>query len=296
MNAQRSVAARIAGTVRRRLLACAESIPAGHQVGVALSGGVDSSCVLAALLTVGHRPTVVSYTPSTTTSTDFTMAQEAAKALRLPFRGAIAVMSPEDLEMAARLVISYGYKGKVEVECLAPMVVVMRAAKEEGLEVLLTGDQADGYFANSKWASHNMERSKGVPKGQRTNVQQDTDPTRIDELRDRYYTLDKSCSQGVKRIGEEMGLSVWTPFRDPTIREAFRGTTWQEVNRPIVKAPLHMAFKLVDSLLLPTRPLPVNLHKGDSYFAEEMGRILLARYPGYRSARGLYSAMARGEV
>lgn len=297
MRTQKPVAARIARLVRRRLLACAAGIPPGYSVGVALSGGVDSSCVLAALLAGGHRPVVISYTPSTTISTDFTMARDAAEALRLPFRSAVMPMDEDTLEAYARTVIGYGYKGKVEVECLVPMVAVMAAAAEEGVVVMLTGDQADGYFANSKWASHNMERSKGVPRGSRTNVQLDITPIRIDELRDRYYALDKSCSQGVKRIGEEMGLSVWTPFRDPIIREAFRGTTWRDVNRPRVKEPLHLAFpEWVDTPHLPTRPLPVNLHKGDSYFAEEMGRVLLARHPGYRSARGLYAAMARGEL
>lgn len=293
-------AERIAAVVRKRLLTYAESIPSGRKVGVALSGGVDSSCVLAALLVAGHKPTVISYTPSTHLSTDFNMATLAALALGLPFRSAVVDMSADALEADARTVIGYGYCGKVEVECLTPVVSIMRAAKEEGLEMVLTGDQADGYFANSKWASHNMERANGVPKGERTNVQQDTTPERIDNLRARYWEMDKSCSRGVKRIGEELGLFVWVPFRDFAIRSSFTGTTWRDINRPMVKAPLHMAFpELVDTPDLPTRPLPVNLHKGDSYFAQEMGKTLLAQphlAGRWRTARGLYGAIARGDV
>jgi asparagine synthetase B (glutamine-hydrolysing) len=288
---------RIAKVVRRRLIVSAKAVPVGQPVAVALSGGVDSTCVLAALLAAGHRPTVVSYTPDARFSTDFIMAAEAAQKLELEFVPAVVNTSAKMLSADARIVIGLGYRGKVEVECLTPLVTIVGAAMEAGCQYLFTGDQADGYFANSKWASHNMERSKGVPRGERTNVQQDTDPARIDELRERYYRLDKSCSEGVKRIGARLGVKVRVPFRDGVIRDSFTGTTWRQVNRPVIKAPLHLAFpELVDSVI-PTRPLPVNLHKGDSHFAEDMGRILLEAFPGpWRTARGLYAAIGRGEA
>lgn len=287
----------IARVVRRRLLRAAR-IPRKGDVVVALSGGVDSCTVLAALLAEGHKPLVVSYTPSTHESTDFRMARATAERLGLPFAEAHFPMTPGYLEACARKVIELGYTTKVQVECLVPMLYISEIAWQNRGRVLFTGDQADGFFALSKWASHNADRAAGIPRGERTNVQQDTTPDRIDHLRQRYWDLDKSCSEGVRKLGALWGLEVVVPYRDKEIHEAFLGSLWSEVNRPRAKEPLRLAFEewLCD---IPTRKLPVNLHKGDSEFAVTMGKTLMAQphlQGWWKTPTGLYAAMARGEV
>lgn len=270
----------------------------GLRVALALSGGVDSCSILAAMLECDMEPIIVSYTPEGRQSTDFTMAKAAARRFGLRFCPAVVDMSAEALEANARTVISAGFHQKVQVECLAPLITIHRTAKEAGAQVLFTGDQADGFFALSKWASHNADRAAGVPRGLRTNVQQDTTPERIDHLRRRYWQLDKSCSEGVKLLGHWEGLEVVVPYRDPIIAKAFVGSLWSEVNKPRLKEPIRQAFeRWWDDI--PTRKLPVNLHKGDSEFAATMGKTLLAQphlQGSWKSPTGLYAAMARGDV
>lgn len=292
-------AAHIAKVIRRRLLlAVHPMLRAPGPVAVALSGGVDSCSVLAAMLAKGINPVVISYTPDTHESTDFRMARATAERFGLEFVPAVVSMKPLDLEFYARTVIQLGYAGKVEVECLSPLVSICQTAAAANVKVMFTGDQADGFFCLSKWASHNADRAAGIPRGRRTNVQGDTNPKRIDYLRERYWRLDKSCSGGVQRIGEENEVRIVVPYRDEKIREAFRGSLWSEVNKPRIKEPIRLAFE-EELRSIPTRRLPVNLHKGDSKFAQMMGAILLSQphlQGPWRSTTGLYRAMARGEV
>lgn len=295
-----SRAAQIAKVVRAELLAATGQYPQRTRVGVALSGGVDSVSILAAFLAQRIRPTVVSYTPETHESTDFVMARNAAARHGLAFVPVRVAMDAESLERTVRAVVSLGYVGKVQVECLSPMLWVVEAAWAAGLRHLFTGDQADGFFALSKWASHNADRAAGVPRGERTNVQGDTTSERIDVLRRRYWELDKSCSMGVRSLGLTVTphVQVHTPYRSKTLLDAFLGSTWSEVNKPRPKEPIRLAFaRELESL--PTRRLPVNLHKGDSEFASTLQKTLLAQphlQGWWRSTTGLYGAMARGEV
>jgi asparagine synthetase B (glutamine-hydrolysing) len=292
-----STAHDIAKVVRHELLRTATRYKR-KKVAVALSGGVDSCSVLASLLAVGIKPLVVSYTPHTHESTDYTMAKSCAATLGLEFVRAEFPMTAGYLESCAREVIRLGYTTKVEVECLTPMWKVSETAWNNGARVLFTGDQADGFFSLSKWASHNADRAAGVPRGERTNVQLDTTPDRIDHLRNRYWALDKSCSGGVQKLGATWGLEVVVPYRNLTIHQAFLGSLWSEVNKPRAKEPLRLAFEewLCD---IPTRKLPVNLHKGDSEFAATMGKTLMAQphlQGAWKTPTGLYAAMARGDV
>lgn len=292
------LAATIAEVIRERLLA-ATKLESPH-IGICLSGGVDSCSILAAMLLNGVKPMVFSYTPDTHESTDFKMAQQAAHDLGLEFRPVRVSMDTDMLEAWARGVIQYGYKTKLEVECLTPMVQVMKAAYMNDISTLFTGDQADGFFINNNWMARNFDRAQGIPGPLRTAVSKDDDPWRIDQLRDIYWNEDRSCSKALQEIGSvEFSLRVDVPYRDEAIREAFKGSLWRDVNEPRVKEPIRLAFKDVLNVRIPTRPFPVNLHKGDSFFAEKMGARLMAaehlKGP-WKTVTGLYSAMARGDI
>lgn len=294
------LAATISETIRRRLLAqTTDRHPDSCTPGIALSGGVDSCSILAAMLLNGLKPVVFSYTPDTHESTDFQMARACAADLGLEFVPVVFPMSTAQLESGAREVISYGYKTKLEVECLVPMVRVLRAAARHGVNCLFTGDQADGFFINNNWMARNFDRAQGIPGPLRTAVSKDDDPWRIDKLRAIYWEEDRSCSDALKFLGGVLGLHVRVPYRDEEIREAFKGSLWTDVNEPRIKEPIRLAFKDVLNVRIPTRPLPVNLHKGDSFFAEKMGARLMAAEHlkgSWKTTTGLYAAMARGDI
>jgi asparagine synthetase B (glutamine-hydrolysing) len=260
----------------------------GARIGVALSGGVDSCAVFAEMLDQRLRPVVVSYSPKTHESTDFKMARAAARKYGLEFREARISMKARTLEAGMRYVIKRGYHGKIEVECLVPMVVVLNVAARH-MDILFTGDQADGYFNNSK--------SSVITLGVRKHTTSDV----VDKIRRKYYEKDQACTGALHKLGTELGLeNVVFPFRSRRIYNAFQGALWSEVNKPRTKEPIRIAyeewFDTPDGF--PTRPFPVNLHKGDSEFGDTMAAKLLAlpKFSAYRSPMGLYNAVARGEV
>jgi hypothetical protein len=264
-----------------------------QKIAIALSGGADSCSILAEMLSQRLNPTVISYTPSTHESTDFKMAMVAADRFGLEFVPAIVRMGANRLEAATRYVIARGYSGKIEVESLIPMVAVCYAAKAAGVEFMFTGDQADGYFNNSK--------SSVMPEPGGRGVRTHTDPSVVDEIRRVYYEKDSSCSGAIIKMGKEFGLlDVICPYRSHLIYDAFQGALWSDVNKPRLKEPIRLAYAdwLDVDGRIPTRPGPVNLHKGDSEFGDTLAATLLAlpKFSAYRSPVGLYRAIARGEV
>lgn len=295
----------IAKVIRRRVIEAVRP-HARRKVAIALSGGVDSCSILAAMRIVRVRPMVVSYTPKGIESTDFKMSRSLAKKFGLEFIPVYVDMDPVTLEKYARDIIAAPCNTrliaaghvKVAVECLSPLISIARVARQSGCTVMFTGDQADGFFINSRWASVDYNRAKKVPEHLRVSIKEDSTPERIDEIRDHYWSLDKSCSSGVQYFGDAAGVEVVIPYRDSEIRSAFRGSTWREVNKPRMKEPIRLAFE-EELRAIPTRPAPVNLHKGDSRFSIIMGEVLM-RQPHlrgpWRTPRGLYNAMARGEV
>lgn len=300
-----SPAEQIAVVIKRQLARTVRSVyeaaeeGAGmHRVAVALSGGVDSCSILSECLSQGYRPLVISYTPHTHESTDFKMARQTAKNMRLGFLGVQLDMRPHNLESLARSVISMGYMHKVGVECLAPLWEIIRCAEGAGVGYLFTGDQSDGYFALSRFAGLSHDARAGIPVDERVQTtRDDPDSSRIDEIRQHYWDVDQSCSNGVKLIGHNFGIRVAVPYRDKKILQAFLGKTWREVNKPKQKMPIRLAYSgwfRKDGVWV--RGTAVNLHKGDSGFGDTFGQTLLEQFPGYGSPAALYRAMARGEV
>lgn len=294
-----SIAHKVAKEIKKSIRKTVQREAVGRY-GVALSGGVDSCSILAEMLALGLRPVVISYTPSTHESTDFKMAGATAAKNGLEFVPARVDMSVESLEGNARELVGHGYRSKLEVECLAPMLTILDTAAEAGVTTLFTGDQSDGFFINNNWMSRNFDRARGIPGYLRKHVSEDEDTWRIDQLRDIYWHEDRSCSTAIQKLGAVVEVTVVIPYRSEKIREAFRGTHWNEVNLPRFKEPIRLAYsEWFETGKIAVLDKPVNLHRGDSYFAETMGRTLMAAphlQGPWKTPAGLYGAMFRGDV
>lgn len=290
----------IAKVIRKQLSGEVGRAKGYRRVAIALSGGVDSCSVLASLVNAGYTPVVISYSPSTHESTDFKFARQTAKNLGLDFVAARVDMSAESLERDARKLISLGYKKKLFVESLTPMLEIQKMAVGAGATALFTGDQSDGFFINANWSPRALDKRNGVPAHLMTKIKYDTDAVRMDILRDEYWNQDKSCSGEITELGRLAGLKVFVPYRNAAIRKAFVGTLWSEINEPRLKEPIHQAFvKEFRPDHIKVRKVPCNLHRGDSYFAVTMSTTLLAQphlQGPWISPTGLYNAIARGEV
>ena len=279
--------------LRRRLMA---NLPKrGPRVAIALSGGVDSCSLLAACLRKGIDPVVISYTPDTHMSTDYQYARANAEKHGLRWQGIAVDMSPRRLLERARLVVGLGYRSKMQVESLVPMVAIAQEAAFFGCTVLLTGDQADGYYINGNWISRNYDRARGIPGPERQHVRYDHDSTRIDALRRLYWDQDRGNCGAVQRIAAGFGVRAVMPYRDEKIAALFSGLHWNEVNLPRLKEPEWLAFEELGTSIV-VRDAPVNLHRGDSYFADNFGKAMMEMFPQYRTPLGVYGGLARGEI
>ena len=87
-------AEKIARVIRRCLLEQCDGYKR-RRIAVALSGGVDSCSVLAALVDQGAKPVCLSYTPDTHESTDFKMARQSAENLGLEFHAVPVFMEAD---------------------------------------------------------------------------------------------------------------------------------------------------------------------------------------------------------
>lgn len=286
-----TVAEDIAKVYRKRILAQVKWWK-DARVGLALSGGVDSCAILAAMLELHLNPVLISYTPDTHESTDFVMARATADNYSLRFVPVVLSTEPKDIEMLARTVMSFGWHSVVQVEAISPFVKIAGAARRNKVDVIFTGDGA--YFALSRFAPALASK---LGFGTDYDFRKDTTSERIDALRQDYYDHDRCCSGMLTTLFEYLSIDTCFPFRDEELFKASLGSTWREVNKPRQKEPTRIAFEEYwGEERIQVRRQQINLHKGDSKWSEIVSSTLMERFPGYRSPRGLYSAMARGEA
>lgn len=268
----------MAEATRRILLEESLKVPE-EPVAALLSGGVDSTSVLLALLEAGREPVAYSFVLEGRVSQDFLLARRTARTLGVPFRSVILPGSVDRLIEDVRFLVAGGLTRKADIECAWPRWHALNAVQEAHLA---TGDGADGYFGVSRKAT----------------VRWSKDPAPLDPFRDEY--LDKPNRAQVSTLrgwAAARGVTVWTPWWAAEMREAYRGTSWRDVNRPREKEPVRRAFA-AEFAKLPKLPRHTNLQLGDSGIAEHFERLLgtgLNRR-GYRSVVGVYNALARGEV
>lgn len=268
----------VAAATRRVLLSEAAGIP-DEPVAVLLSGGVDSTSVLLSLLLAGRTPVAYSFVLEGTVSTDFLLARQVARSLGVEFRSVILPRSVDRLVEDVRLLVRGGLRSKADIECAWPRWHALRAVREGHLA---TGDGADGYFGVSR----------------RAVVRWSKDPAPMDPFRDEYLDKPNRAQVGTLRSwAAARSVEVWTPWWARAMRDAYRGTSWRDVNRPREKEPVRRAFSAEFSKL-PKLPKHTNLQLGDSGISAHFEGLLATdlNRRGYRSVVGVYNAVARGEV
>lgn len=268
----------VAAATRRILLAECARVPKAP-VAVLTSGGVDSTSVLLSLLLAGRTPVAYSFVMEGRVSTDFLLARQVARSLGVEFRSVILPGSVDRLAEDVRLLVEGGLRRKAEIECSWPRWHALGAVREAHLA---TGDGADGYFGVSRKAT----------------VRWSKDPAPLDPFRDEYLDKPNRAQVGTLRAwAVDRGVTVWTPWWAPEMREAYRGTSWADVNRPREKEPVRRAFA-AEFARLPKLPRHTNLQLGDSGISAHFEALLATdlNQRGYRSVVGVYNALARGEV
>jgi hypothetical protein len=246
-------------------------------VHVATSGGMDSSALVVAAMTIGVEPIVTSFTLDDRESTDFIAARKLAKYFDLKF---VPVFVPTDNDFVVQSTLDnmarYKLRKKADIECLYPIIYMINYIKELGATDLMMGHGADGHFCLSKKGMiHFRHTIEGLQK-----------------YRQEHYTKGPLGQRKIYyKICENFNIKYHDPYWNKIIYDTFFNCSWDELNKPKQKQPLRSAFPELDSLKVKNH---TNLQLGDSGIAEIVGKSMQARFaPKSKSPISAYNAVVR---
>lgn len=260
--------------VRRILLEVAHAEPETN-VAVLLSGGVDSTALMFALLEAGKTVTAYSFVLEGRMSTDYRLAWRNAKRFGVGF---VPVLLPNDVERLKADLLELrdmGAVSKTDYECGWPMLHAYARVEQK---VVWTGLGADGLFCLSK---------KGMMHYR----------DRIDDFRREGYENPRYAQAVVHAaLAEKHRLRSERPFRVQAMRDAFDGVTWAECNRPRQKQPVLDAFP--ERFARAEYKPHTNLQLGDSGISEHFGALLATDWNTrkLKSVVGIYNDLNSGAL
>jgi asparagine synthetase B (glutamine-hydrolysing) len=244
---------------------------------IATSGGIDSSSIVASALDLGLRPYVTSFSLEDRLSTDFQAARRLARYYKLDF---MPVFLPKDYDKViadVRWIIKYGQvTKKTAIECLFPMLHLLRELQPTHIRTLVTGSAADGHFALSKKAMIHFKEPKSLFQEFRTNYFKNPDAAQVATL---------------TRIGKDFGIRVIAPYFNENMFALFANNSWNELNKPRQKEAIRKHFPELDQFKIKQH---TNLQLGDSGIAETVGAAVIAKIcPHAKSPITGYNILAR---
>ena len=214
------------------------------EAGVALSAGVDSTCVLFALLELGIKPTVYSFHVENVMSRDFIYAKKTAEHFKCDF---VECVIPRTLnkDYIVEIIGKYGLKKKTDIECTYPFYFLLPKVREK---VLVTGACADGHFCLSKKGRIHFRHTIELLHQFRDGLFNNPNYAQV-------ATFKQICKDYFRFI-------IDTPYNKQSIRDYFYDMTWDECNKPKEKQPLRDMFpELLSQITIFTH---TNYQCGDS--------------------------------
>lgn len=254
----------------KRLLTKAASQHCG-KIGIPLSSGVDSHCMLFAALEAGHKPTLFSFTLDDRESRDFLRAKSTAKEYALKF---VPVKLPTDVNVLindALLLCGLGCKSKTDYECFWPMTYLIRTMSKYNIDTYFAGDGADSLYCLSRKANQHYK-------------------DREDEFRRAAFANARAFQKTLKgQYAKDHNMQYCPLFCNPAVFNLFLGTKSSEINKPKQKILSRLAFaKEFERVQIFNH---TNLQLGDSGISKHWEKLLQTKLNGrqYKSVRGIYN-------
>jgi asparagine synthetase B (glutamine-hydrolysing) len=255
----------------RNILLRSAGTPLNHAA-VLLSAGIDSASVLFSLLEAGKNVTAYSFCLEGRVSKDVRYAEITAKEFGVPF---VRIDLPTSIDVLREDLIDlvrFGAKKKTDFECGWPMLYAYQTIKEREI---FSGMGADGHFCISK---------KGMMHYK----------NRIDEFRNTLFLNPSYAQEHIHRNLSTVYKKCWVaPYMTPDMIDAFKGSTWDEVNRPNQKQPILDAFP--DQFKRIRVFKHMNFQKGDSGISEHFERLLATdlNVGNHKSVVGIYNYLVK---
>lgn len=246
-----------------------------EEVAVLASGGIDSWSVVFALLEVGKKVHIYSFTLDDRESYDFTKARELSQIYGLKFT---PIILPTDISVLKRDVLllsdKYNCIKKTDFECLWPFLYAYGKIEET---VIGSGLCADGYFCISKSGVLHFK-------------------DKMDEFRKRYFDNNGSQHKHHYFMAEQFNKKLFMPYNTPEMFSYFVGTTWDQCNKPRQKQPIFNSY--ITEFKSNNFKKHSNLQLGDSGISEHFDKLLKTDWNiyNYMSVTGIFNLVNKGVV
>lgn len=251
--------------------------PIQEDVGLLLSSGVDSRVLLFSLLSLGKKVHVYSFRLDGVYSTDFVIAQDLAKQYGLEFT---EIVLPNDIDVLKRdvlyLINDLKLCKKADIECSWAMMYAFKSINEN---VVVSGLGADDHFVLTK---------KGMIH-YRDSV----------ESMDKYRTMifsnpNHSQKQTANLLCKNFNKALIAPFLNDDMFDIFKGTSWEELNKPHQKQVLLDIFP--NEFAKTKLPKHSNLQLGDSGIAKHFTKLLDTDWKVGKSVVSIYNTIKNGKI
>lgn len=199
-------------------------------IGLAFSGGTDSSVLLFTLLSLGISPQLYTYCVQGQDSKDVRIAEKITKKLGLTLH---VCSIPSGIECVIRdikvLVNKYDIHGQMRIQCCQGAYSVAKKAKTDGIKLMFNGSGVDGIYGiympqqlmrwHKRWKEWQDSRFK--------HCHNPNDDAMMDQ----------------KRISENYGIDLVFPYRDSAFIAFLMDLTYEDMNIPRYKQIAVDAFR-----------------------------------------------------
>lgn len=264
--------------------------PLPTPIGIGLSSGVDSNALFASAVKIHGSKNVhaFSFMMNGILSTDYRCAMYNAQKMGCKFTG---IFLPRDISILERdvrhIIMNWKISNKAGVECLWPILYFAKEAKGK-VPAVMIGINIDHYFG--------LQKSSILKHRVRDSVKK-FDAYREGIYREEFVTNEKMAQ--VNRMGRVFateGIEISAPFRSKEIHDLFKGTSWDELNKPKEKYPMRLAWRPEFSELAIRKHS--NYQLGNTGIADHFTNLLNTPIcpKGAKSVVAIYNAIKRGEV
>lgn len=250
-----------------------------NDVALLLSGGIDSLFLLFCLLELKKNVTCYTFCLEDRESSDLIYAVQACKIFGLKHR---TIWLPTNIKSLIKdiqyLIPTYSLKKKTEVECMWPLWKVIQKSKHVNM---VTGLAAGIHFGQTKKARIHYSQTAEL----------------MNEFREDYFLnpknrepeiLDMMCLEHKKKM--------YHPFFAKELLQEFKGTTWNDINKPLQKQPLLDCFP--NEFKKVKIRIPQNFQCGDSGIIDLFHSLLndSINTKNWKSTIGIYNEIRNGKI
>jgi asparagine synthetase B (glutamine-hydrolysing) len=260
--------------VKKVIQDCISNIP-DNEVGLCLSSGIDSNSLLFELLEQGKHVTAFTFTMKGIESRDFIYSKKNCEMFGIEL---VHIELPNDIEVIEKDIYTLarlGARSKTDFECFFPFLYLYNHPKLTQ-KYIVSGLGADGHFCISKKGKIHFK------------------DTRIDEFRQLLFSKPNYAQKNLHdEYCKKIGKIHITPFLTQEMIDEFRGTTWEQINKPKEKQPI------LDSYVDWFNKIKVfphtNFQKGDSQISKTFSDLTKTNInkKNYKTQVGIFNDIIR---